>query len=184
MSWMVDEIKARGGEVTFDVFMDLALYHPRHGNYSGDEPRYGRDGDYLTAPTASEWYARVLARLLTALAADCGPLRLVDVASGDGTVITGLFDALGGAGPEVLEGVVSIERSEAMRGRQKEILAAPLVAVRWLAEARHLELSTLPTVIHASELFDALPVARIVGGPEGLEELLVGVSSDELHWWP
>jgi len=65
MTWIVEEIVARGGEVPFDEYMELVLYHPRHGYYSGDKPRYGRDGDFLTAPTASEWYAKVLTRLLT-----------------------------------------------------------------------------------------------------------------------
>jgi SAM-dependent MidA family methyltransferase len=78
MSWIVEEIEARGGEVLFDEYMELALYHPKHGYYSGDEPRYGRRGDFLTAPTASEWYARVLTRLLTAIAADTGPFCLID----------------------------------------------------------------------------------------------------------
>jgi SAM-dependent MidA family methyltransferase len=61
-------------------------------------------------------------------------------------------------------------------------LAASPVAVRWVGEARDLEFSSPPTVIHASELFDALPVARVMGGPKGLEELSVGVSSGELVW--
>jgi len=182
MSWILKEIEARDGEVTFDVFMELALYHPQHGFYSGGEPRYGRDGDFLTAPTASEWYARVLARLLTAISAQAGPLRLIDVASGDGAVIHGILNELDTTAPEVLESAVSVERSEAMRRRQVESLAAPPIAVRWVAEARDLELSTLPTVIHASELFDALPVARVVGGREGLQELTVGAASGELEW--
>jgi len=88
MTWIVEEIVARGGEVPFDEYMELVLYHPRHGYYSGDKPRYGRDGDFLTAPTASEWYAKVLTRLLTNIAADTGPVRLIDVASGDGAVKT------------------------------------------------------------------------------------------------
>jgi len=181
-SWIVDEIEKRGGEVTFDVFMELALYHPEHGYYSSEEPRYGRGGDYLTAPSASQWYARVLARLLKAIAADTGPLRLIDVASGDGAVIRGVFSSLGATAPEVLENVVSVERSEAMRDRQKGILIAAPVGVQWVGGARDLDPSSVPTVIHASELFDALPVTRVVGGREGLEELSVGVTSGELDW--
>jgi len=182
MSWIVDEIENRGGEVTFDVFMDIALYHPRHGYYTSDEPRYGRGGDFLTAPTASGWYARVLALLLTAIAADTGPLRLIDVASGDGAVIKGVFDGLGDAGADVLEGVISVERSEAMRTRQNATLTTTPVGAQLVGGTRDLEHSSAPTVIHASELFDALPVARVVGGQEGLEEFSVGLSSGELVW--
>ena len=88
--------------MAFDEYMELVLYHPRHGYYSGDKPRYGRHGDFLTAPTASEWYARVLTRLLMNFAADAGPVRLIDVASGDGAVITGVLEALGPNAAEVL----------------------------------------------------------------------------------
>jgi SAM-dependent MidA family methyltransferase len=182
MSWIVEEIEARGGEVLFDEYMELALYHPKHGYYSGDEPRYGRRGDFLTAPTASEWYARVLTRLLTAIAADTGPFCLIDVASGDGAVIKGVLDDLDTTAPDVLEGVVSVERSEAMRTKQKQILTTAPVGVQWVGGALDIDSSSSPTVIHASELFDALPVARVVGGREGLEELSVGASSGELEW--
>ena len=89
MTWIADEIEARGSVVPFDEFMGLALYHPEHGYYSGKELRYGRSGDYLTAPTASEWYSRVFARVLSSIARGVGPVRLIDVASGDGSFIAG-----------------------------------------------------------------------------------------------
>ena len=55
--WVEVEIAKHGGALSFHDFMELALYHPRHGYYSSGRPRYGRGGDYLTAPTASAWYA-------------------------------------------------------------------------------------------------------------------------------
>jgi SAM-dependent MidA family methyltransferase len=42
--------------------------------------------------------------------------------------------------------------------------------------------SSAPTVIHASEFYDALPVARAVGGATGLEELTVAISSGAMEW--
>ena len=42
--------------------------------------------------------------------------------------------------------------------------------------------SSLPTVLHASELYDALPVARVIGASEGPEEMVVAVKSGELAW--
>ncbi|MBD3857153.1 MAG: SAM-dependent methyltransferase [Acidobacteria bacterium] len=149
MSWIIDEIVAQGGEVFFDEYMNLVLYHPIHGYYSGDEPRYGREGDFLTAPTASEWYSRVMTRLLVRVFDQTGPLRLIDVASGDGAVISGVLETLGPRASNVLAGVVSVERSPAMR---------------------------------RLELYDALPVARVVGVEKSVEELAVGVQAGELVW--
>jgi SAM-dependent MidA family methyltransferase len=182
MSWMVDEIEARGGEVPFEVFMELALYHQQYGYYTCEEPRYGRLGDYLTAPTASAWYARMLARLLRVIAADVGPLRLIDVASGDGAVIGGILDELGTGAVEVLGEVISVERSTPMRARQRHRLVSKPLPIQWIAAASEVEPSTVATVIHASELYDALPVARVMGGRAGISELVVAVSAGELEW--
>ena len=182
MSWIIDEIVAQGGEVFFDEYMNLVLYHPIHGYYSGDEPRYGREGDFLTAPTASEWYSRVLARILGAVVAETGAIRLVDVASGDGTLIGGVVEALGKRAPEVFENVVSVERSAAMHDLQRDRFAMAAVEVHWVYDASEIESSSGPTVIHASELFDALPVARAEGGREGMKELTVGVDAGNLVW--
>jgi len=182
MNWIIDEIVARGGEVAFDAYMELALYHPRNGYYSSNETRYGREGDFLTAPTASGWYGFVLARLLANIASDAGPVRLIDVASGDGAVIAGVLEALGPNAAEVLAGVVSVERSPAMRDRQSAGLPATFVEVEWVEGVSGVGPSSRPTVVHASELFDALPVVRVVGTPKSLEELCVGVREGALEW--
>ncbi len=182
MSWIVDEIEARGGSVPFDEFMELALYHPEHGYYSSGELRYGRGGDYLTAPTASEWYSRVFARMLSTTAHAMGPLRLVDVASGDGSFIAGVLESLGAGANGVLDDVVSVERSEVMRLRQIECLATAQVSMRWVSAISELEPEPEPIMLHASELYDAQPVARVVGRGGGLHELMVGVDDGSLTW--
>ena len=182
MSWIVDEIEALGGSVPFDEFMELALYHPEHGYYSGATPRYGRGGDYLTAPTASEWYPRVFARVLSSTARGVGPLRLVDVASGDGSLIAGVLESLGASANEVLVDIVSAERSEAMRSGQIDRLAQTPVPVRWAPSISELAPAPGSAVVHASELYDALPVARAVGRKDGLRELWVAAGRGELKW--
>lgn len=182
MTWIVDEIEARGGAVPFDEFMRLALYHPEHGYYSGGKPRYGRSGDYLTAPTASEWYSRVLARLLSTTARAMGLLRMVDVASGDGSFIDDVLESLGAGANGVLDEIVSVERSEAMRSRQIDRFAHAPIPVRWIEGVSELEPGGKITVLHASELFDAQPVARVVGRGGGLRELWVGVDDRALAW--
>jgi SAM-dependent MidA family methyltransferase len=182
MSWMVDEIAARGGEVLFDTYMELALYHPRHGYYSGSTPRYGREGDYLTAPTASPWYGTVFTKMLRRLGEEAGPTRLVDAASGDGMLVARVLENLGGGAGGVVEEVVSIEQSESMRGRQIDRLPTTSIAVHVVGDITDIGPGSRSTVIHASELFDALPTARVVGSATGVEELTVAVSEGGLEW--
>jgi SAM-dependent MidA family methyltransferase len=181
MSWIHDEIEAVGGEVPFETFMELALYHPEHGYYSGPDPRFGRKGDYLTAPTASPWYGRAVARLLTAVAASGGPLRLLDLGSGDGSFLATVIEATTG-NVDVLAETVSIERSHAMLELQRERWSGFTPSVRVFGSLDAIPRSNLPTVVHASELYDAQPVARAVGRATGMAEMWVETSANELGW--
>ncbi len=173
---------ARGGAVPFEEFMALVLYHPVRGYYASEHPRWGRNGDFLTAPTASPWYARVVAGLLARVAADHGGIRLVDAASGDGSFVAEVLRRLGAGAGNVLVEVISVEHSRAMRSVQSEKVARAPVGVRVVSTLEVLGPSTGPTVIHASELYDAQPVARAVGGGDGLRELWVVASEGRLEW--
>jgi hypothetical protein len=61
-----ERIAAAGGWLPFDRYMDLALYAPGLGYYSGGAMKFGRraeDGsDFVTAPELSPLFATTLAR--------------------------------------------------------------------------------------------------------------------------
>ena len=180
MTWIVAEIDARGGAVPFEDFMELSLYHPVHGYYSAERVRYGRTGDYLTAPTSSEWYPRVVARLLTRLAAN-SPVRWVDLASGDGAMIAAVSEGLGSRLSETISSMVSVERSAAMRRTQMDRFLEIGAEVEVLASLDGMA-HPGPTVLHASELFDALPVARVLESGGRVTESWVEVDGGGLRW--
>lgn len=175
---MVTEVEARGGAVPFRDYMELALYHPEHGYYSSPEPRYGRAGDYLTAPSASPWYARVVARLVRRLADAAGPLEVVDVAAGDGSFLSAFIDALGEGVAGVVADLWAVERSPAMRSLA--LAAAP--RARLLASFGDLPAPFVrPVVLHACELYDALPVHRVEGAASGPAEQWVAARRGTLQ---
>jgi SAM-dependent MidA family methyltransferase len=180
MSWISGKIDARGGTVPFDTFMELALYDSEHGYYAMDRPRLGRRGDFLTAPSASPWYPRVAARLARQISKIQGRLRLVDVAAGDGALLSGVRDALGSSCPEVLGEVVAVDRSPAMRARLQKLMGE--LPGRIESDISAVEVSSTPTLLHASELYDAFPVARAVGRSPGVRELWVGLGEQGLVW--
>ena len=175
MSWIHDEIRARGGTVRFRDFMELALYHPVHGYYTSGAVRTGRAGDFLTASTASPWYARVVARLLGRVAVDVGPLRLVDVAAGDGSF---LDEVLACVPAGVVREAVAVERSDRRRSELEARLSATVV----VGSVADLVPGSGPAVLHACELYDALPVHRVVGRKGELHELWVTTTDDRLAW--
>ena len=179
--WILREIRERGGVVGFREFMELALYHREHGYYASEKTPWGRDGDFLTAPTASGWYGLTWAGFLTELAARSGKgFGLVDLAAGDGSFVASILDGLGERAAEVVTGVAAVERSEIRRERAGSRLAGSTVQVDIvpILEDRGGE----PSVIHASELFDAMPVHRVEQTPNGLMEMVVAVEGDGLEW--
>jgi SAM-dependent MidA family methyltransferase len=178
---MVAEVEAQGGQVSFRDYMELALYHPVHGYYSSDVPRYGRRGDYMTAPSASSWYADVLAAWLARFAGTRGPVMLMDCGSGDGSCIDHLLSAHTRTTEPWLREVVSIERSESMRMRQEERFRDSAVTVRVVSPSEGVAPGA-PFVAHASELYDAMPVHRVVARGGQLRELWIAVAAGGLEW--
>jgi SAM-dependent MidA family methyltransferase len=179
--WILREISGRGGEVGFRSFMELALYHPGHGYYASGRMPWGRDGDYLTAPTASDWYGVTVAGLLRETSMRFGGrLHLVDVAAGDGSFLASVLAALGGRAAGVLAAVTAVERSAVLRDRIADRLGGLPVAVRITDgfEGGGAE----PVVIHASELYDAMPVHLVEQTAGGLLELTVVARDGGLHW--
>jgi SAM-dependent MidA family methyltransferase len=179
--WIAREIERVGGEVSFRDFMELALYHPENGYYTAGRPLWGFDGDYLTAPTASAWYARTVGRLIGELASGLGrPVELVDLAAGNGAFLATVLDDLGSKGaPTVLARVVAVERSPARRAEIRDRLGGPPVP---LAVVEEIGRVAGPAVVHASELYDAMPVHRVEGSSAGPLELTVRSRGDELEW--
>jgi SAM-dependent MidA family methyltransferase len=177
----VEEIRARGGAVSFRDFMELALYHSDNGYYSSKEPSYGRAGDYLTAPSASPWYAEVLAAFVADIAGRVGAVTIVDLGSGDGSFVAHLSSARASEGKRWIRELVSIERSESMRRHQLERFRATVPSIRVLAPGADFE-SSGPLLFHASELYDAMPVHRVVGRGSEIRELWVELFEGELRW--
>lgn len=179
VSWVEGEIAARGGAVSFRDYMELVLYHPEQGYYTAGPTPFGRGGDFLTAPTASPWYAAVLGRWLRSLAGGLGPLTLVDAGSGDGSLLAGVLGIEPGG---TVARAVSVEGSPNLRVRQAERLAGAPVPVEVVADLAEATSPVGPVVLHACELFDALPVHRVVGRGGVIRELWVTAGAGSLGW--
>lgn len=179
--WILREIRERGGEVGFRRFMELALYDPEHGYYASGRMPWGRDGDYLTAPTASGWYGATMAGLLREISIRTGNrCRLVDIAAGDGSFLASVLTALGGDAVEVLAGVTAVERSAVLRNRiEGRLEDAPVEGRVFERLPDH---GAEPMVVHASELYDAMPVHLVEQTAEGLLELTVVGTDAGLEW--
>lgn len=158
------EIAAAGGWISFERYMELALYAPQVGYYSGGSAKLGKEGDFTTAPEISPLYGATLAHLAAEVIAASSQVANVMLEFGAGTgklahdILTELQarDAL----PEVY---FIVEISAQLRARQQEALAAFAPKVQWLDALPE----TFSGVVVGNEVLDAMPVRLAVKGAEG-----------------
>ncbi|HZD03839.1 MAG TPA: SAM-dependent methyltransferase [Longimicrobiales bacterium] len=88
---IVDLIRHHG-PIPFERFMELALYHPDGGFFSGAELRSRKGGDFLTSPEVSSLFGETLADFVGGERKRIGePFRLVEVAGGSGSLLRPLL---------------------------------------------------------------------------------------------
>jgi SAM-dependent MidA family methyltransferase len=173
---------AREGPISFRDFMAAALYDPQEGYYATGA-RIGERGDFVTSPTVSPLFAAALARRFSRdVAAFEGEVDFVEVGAGSGQFLADFAAALAAASPETAARLrlTAIERSAAGRKAISDRAIEP--APRVLESADALLPRTVSGWIFSNELYDALPVVRVIRGAEELEELRVSREGDSFAW--
>ncbi len=164
-------IAAAGGWLSFERFMELALYAPGLGYYSAGSAKIGAAGDFVTAPEVSDLFSRCLARQCAEVLRVCGRGEILELGAGTGRMAATLLTALGerDALPEryaILE--VSADLAARQRERLAQLPAALRARVVWLTQ---LPARPLAGLILANEVADALPCRRFTTVADGIEEL-------------
>jgi SAM-dependent MidA family methyltransferase len=149
------EIAEQGGAIPFSRFMELALYAPDLGYYSGGAAKLGRDGDFTTAPEISPLFGATLARASAAIMAQSGP-NIIEFGAGTGKLARDVLQALAELGVAV-DSYTIIELSGELRARQQEALK-DFPQVRWLNGFP----DSFEGVVLANEVLDAMPVELVV----------------------
>lgn len=144
------------GPIPFAVFMEEALYG-EGGYYSRVDVPIGEEGDYVTGTTLSPLFGRVTTRLLERL----------DKALGK--TAAEMFEAGYGTGVH-LENVVAtlLEKTMGRRIRAWDRVARPVpVGVERVPSLEAIGEGEIQGLIFSYELFDALPIHRLVGRADG-----------------
>src|SRR5215470_12206564 len=88
-----EALTAAGGWLSFERFMELALYAPGLGYYSAGSGKLGAGGDFVTAPEISDLFSRCVARQCAAILAETGG-RILELGAGTGRMAAVLLQSL------------------------------------------------------------------------------------------
>ena len=171
------EIEAQGGTISFRRYMEMVLYEPGLGYYSAGARKFGRDGDFTTAPELSDLYSRCIARQCKEILWHTGGGIIMELGAGSGAMAGAVLTEL-----QVLDSLpqqyLILETSADLKQRQQQLLASTHSAyysnIVWLDR---LPSEKFNGVILASEVLDALPVHRIIIDENGISELAVAYQS-------
>lgn len=171
------EIERDGGAISFARFMELALYAPDLGYYSGGAAKLGQAGDFTTAPEISTLFGASLARVAAAIIAQSAP-NILEFGAGTGKLARDILTALDAAGVRVASYAI-MELSGELRARQQEALK-DFPQVTWLDDFP----PAFSGVVLANEVLDAMPVQLVRKDADGWRELAVTVEQGEFALTP
>lgn len=182
---LVDAIRGAiadaGGWIPFSRYMELALYAPGLGYYSGGAHKFGPGGDFITAPELTPLFGQALANQVAQVLRASMP-HVLEAGAGTGLLAADLLlelerlDCL----PETY---AILELSGELRERQFDTLAqkVPHLAgrVRWLDRLPE----RFAGALVANELLDVLPVHLVATRDGALFERGVTVdAAGALSW--
>ena len=176
------EIEGRGGVLPFERYMDLVIYEPGLGYYVSGTRKFGRQGDFVTAPELGSLYGRCVARQVAQILAQLDGGSLLEFGAGSGVLAATVLTELAERDSLPAEYLI-VEVSPALRAQQQQTLAGQieqnLVKVRWLDS---LPESGFRGVILANEVLDAMPIIRFRVGAEGQMTAGVVRRNGHLDW--
>lgn len=171
------EIARAGGAIGFDRFMELALYAPRLGYYSGGSAKLGSSGDFTTAPEITPLFGATLAHAVAHILEQSGP-HILEFGAGTGKLAFDILTEASRSGIRI-DSYSIIDLSGELRARQQEKLSG-FPQVRWLEQ--------LPPSFHGvvlgNEVLDAMPVQVVRNDAGAWNELAVTVIDGRFTFVP
>src|SRR3954471_16016203 len=158
-----DEI-LQNGPISFARFMEQALYHSRHGFYSGDRARLGRAGDFFTNVSVGPAFGQMLAIQFIEIWERLGEpesFTIVEQGAHGGEFASDVLGWIQNQHPKFFADVRYriIEPATLLERRQRKALGG-FQRVEWASSLDELE--PFRGIFFSNELLDAFPVHLLV----------------------
>jgi SAM-dependent MidA family methyltransferase len=168
-SLIANDIRHHSGWIPFSRFMELALYAPGLGYYSGGAAKLGKDGDFTTAPEITPLFGQTLAHVIADLIARTTP-QIMEFGAGTGKLARDILTELSAMGVSVHRYSI-VELSGELRARQQQMLRG-FPQVSWLDSFP----AVFSGVVIGNEVLDAMPVQLVAKTAQGWRERGIGLA--------
>jgi SAM-dependent MidA family methyltransferase len=176
---LASQIDSAGGFLSFDAFMQAALYHPQYGYYTTQPEIIGARGDFVTAPELSAQFSVCLAKFCQQQLHAMEQPAVLEFGAGNGVMAAGILAELA---PGSYTHYYIVEVSPQLMHKQRETISqrcpSQLDGVVWLTAPP----DDFTGVILANEVLDAMPVKRFQLSAQQCLELGVTMTDDALTW--
>ena len=169
------KIKEGKGKIPFSTYMELALYAPQTGYYTGHARKFGPLGDFVTAPELSPLFGQCIGR---ALHDYHGIDTILEWGAGTGNLAKTVLEHY----PHIKKYYI-LDISPDLIRRQHETLAPYLSKITWLSTLDELPKHSFSGLILANEVIDAFPATRfLINGQGIIQEYYVTDNNNQLDW--
>ncbi|MDZ5471012.1 SAM-dependent methyltransferase (plasmid) [Bacillus sp. 31A1R] len=163
--------------ITYAEYISLALYHPEYGYYMRDEPKIGREGDFITTSNISDMYGRMHAKWFASIQKELSlPPVVCEIGAGTGRFAKAFIDEWKEVSKEELHYYI-IEQSPYHQNKQREMITFN----ESIKQVKNLDqINPFSGLIFSNELFDAFPVHVVERRNHQLMEVMVTFNGEEL----
>jgi SAM-dependent MidA family methyltransferase len=168
----------KNGPLSFRHFMDMALYYPDLGYYTGKTQVIGPEGDFFTSCTLSPVFGVLLARQVEEIwyKMGKGPFKVIEYGAGTGALCSAILKHLR-SNEELYDRLeyCILEKSPVMREKEKAVVNDKVKWYEHLSEIKNAE-----GCIISNELVDNFPV-HVVEMRDELMEVCVNFSGGRFN---
>jgi len=185
---IIRRIKSNG-PVTFETFMEMALYEPELGYYASQNTKIGRKGDFYTSPHLHPVFGVMIGKQIEEMWELMGKpnnFQIIEMGSGAGYVCKDMLEYLSASRCRIQDAreekeifknlqYIIVEINPAMRESQKTFLSEFSDKIKWVSALE--EINAVKGCIFSNELLDSFSV-HLIEMDDEIKEIFVNADGE------
>lgn len=150
------------GPITFETFMNMALYDSEYGYYTSFRPRIGKKGDYFTSPHVSKIFGIMLGKQIEEMweiMDKPNNFTILEIGAEEGYMCKDIIEYF--ISKNILDSFkfIIVEPSILMQNKQNNLLQSYNKYIEWFTDLKYV--NNITGCIITNELLDSFPVHLI-----------------------